>query len=548
MLRSGGFRIEHIRGDLAGGLTAAIVALPLALAFGVSSGAGAAAGLYGAICVGLFAALFGGTGSQISGPTGPMTVVMASVFTQMSTLDPQAGPVLAFTVVILAGLLQIMFGLMRLGRYITLVPFPVISGFMSGIGVIIIVLQLGPLLGHPGGGSVTGVLAGLPVMLSQIQWPALWLGILTLLIVCCWPAELAQRLPASLVALVAGTLVYVSAGIEGLAVVGDIPVGLPHLILPQWRWELFLPMLQAALMLAVLGSIDSLLTSLVADSMTRVRHHSDRELVGQGIGNMMAGLFGGLPGAGATMRTVVNIRAGGRTALSGVVHGLVLLGLILGAAPVAESVPHAVLAGILIKVGVDIIDWRFLRRLPRTPFFVAALMLLVLGLTVLVDLITAVLVGIFIANVVTMKRLADNQLDSIRVINSRSGADKALSKRERTLLAASGERVVLYMFDGPVSYGAATGLLEKLPESSAYEVLLLDFSRVPLIDVSTALAVEEMIVEIQAAGRSVYIVGMNPVVQDVLQRLKVLSLVPERCCHRSRKAGLKAAYRSVSGD
>ncbi|MGB1092930.1 MAG: SulP family inorganic anion transporter, partial [Oceanobacter sp.] len=371
-----GLHFGNLKGDLFGGVTAAVVALPLALAFGVSSGAGAIAGVYGAILTGFFAALFGGTPSQVSGPTGPMTVVMAGVFTQFVAIDPETGPALAFTVVMLSGLFQIGFGVIRLGQYIAMVPFPVISGFMSGIGVIIISLQLAPLLGHAAQSSVVNSLVSLPENLASLNSTALMLGVLTLVIVMRCPARLARWIPSHLLALLIVTpLSLVLFSSADLAVIGAIPTGLPELRLPTMSAELASQMVLSALMLAALGSIDSLLTSLVADNMTRSHHDSDRELIGQGIGNTVAGLFGGLPGAGATMRTVVNIRAGGSTPISGATHAVVLLVMVLGASPLAEEIPHAVLAGILIKVGIDIIDWDFLRRLPRAPWSVTGLML-----------------------------------------------------------------------------------------------------------------------------------------------------------------------------
>ncbi len=538
-----GFSTDNLKGDLYGGVTAAVVALPLALAFGVSSGAGAIAGLYGAIFVGLFAALFGGTPSQISGPTGPMTVVMAAVFTQFAAVDPESGPVLAFTVVILGGALQILFGLLKLGKYITLVPFPVISGFMSGIGVIIILLQLGPLLGHPATSGVAQSVQQLPVFLADMQPPALLLGVFALVLLTFWPARLARVVPSPLVALIIGALVvfWLPEG-QTLAVIGDIPTGLPSLQWPQFEPALIQEMVQAALMLAALGSIDSLLTSLVADNMSKSQHDSDRELIGQGIGNMFAGFFGGLPGAGATMRTVVNIRAGGKTPISGAVHAIVLLVIVLGAGPLAENIPHAVLAGILIKVGIDIIDWKFLLRLHRAPLFVVCLMLLVFALTVFVDLVTAVLVGVFLANIITVKRLADAQVDAVQVISDDLDEHEQLSPRESELLLKAGGRILLYHFNGPVSYGAAKGIILKLRQANPHDTLIFDFSQVPLIDVSTAMAIEEMIIDSQSADREVYVIGTNELVHNVLSRMQILKLLPDHCVHDRREPALEIAY------
>ncbi|MEH6628123.1 MAG: SulP family inorganic anion transporter [Motiliproteus sp.] len=518
-----GLHLNNLRGDVFGGLTAAVVALPLALAFGVSSGAGPIAGLYGAIFVGFFAAMFGGTPAQVSGPTGPMTVVMALVFTEYVSRDPESGPLLAFTVVMLSGLFQIGLGLLRLGKYITMVPFPVISGFMTGIGTIIILLQLGPLLGHPVASSALLSFQSIPQLIADPNLTALLFGALTLAIVFFWPKTLARVVPAPLVALILCTLAYMMwFQTDELTVIGTIPSGWPTLKVPLINMDLLQDMLTSAAMLAALGAIDSLLTSLVADNLSKQHHDSDRELIGQGIGNTVAGLFGGLPGAGATMRTVVNIRAGGKTPLSGMIHALVLLVLVLGAGPLAEHIPHAVLAGILIKVGIDIIDWDFLRRLHRAPLFVIFLMGIVLYLTVFVDLITAVLVGVFLANMYTVKRLSDVQLNEAKVV---SADDEQLSVRERELFTQLGNQVLLYCLNGPVSFGAAKAIQKRLEASGAHDALLLDLSNVPYIDVSTAMAIEAMILEAEEANRHVFLIGLTPIVEEVLERMKVVQLL-----------------------
>ena len=492
-----GVHFRNIRGDLFGGITAAVVALPLALAFGVSSGAGPIAGVYGAIFVGFFASLFGGTPAQVSGPTGPMTVVMAAVFTQFCAIDPVQGPILAFTVVLMSGFFQVLFGLLKLGKYITLMPFPVISGFMSGIGVIIITLELAPLLGHSGESSVMASLQVLPENILSYQPSALLLGILTLLIVFLCPKSIGKIIPSPLIALCVGTLIYVTLLPDGsVPVIGSIPSGLPEFIFPAIQFELLQDMLLAAIMLAALGSIDSLLTSLVADNMVKDQHDSDRELIGQGVGNMMAGLFGGLPGAGATMRTVINIRAGGETPISGAVHAVVLLLIVLGAGPLAEDIPHAVLAGILIKVGIDIIDWNFLRRLHRAPVFVVVLMLLVFGLTVFVDLVTAVIIGVFIANV--------------------------------------------------ISYASVKGMTKKLTNSQPHDALMFDLTSVPLIDVSTAMAIENIMLEALRANRSVYMIGMNDPVRSVLSQMQILTRLADEFIFDQRIDALEAAYQRIS--
>lgn len=518
-------RAERISADLFGGLTAAIVALPLALAFGVSSGAGPLAGLYGAICVGFFAALFGGTPSQISGPTGPMTVVMAAIFTEFSAADPVNGPYMAFTVVMLGGLFQLSFGLLRLGNYITMVPFPVISGFMSGIGVIIILLELAPLLGHPAGSGILNALQLLPEQVATTNPWALLLGLGTLILMQLIPKTRIKRFPPALIALVIGSLLVQQLPADAaVPLLGAIPTGLPQLHWPSWSSDQIQAMLSAALVLAALGSIDSLLTSLVADSMTRTQHDSNKELIGQGIGNAISGLLGGLPGAGATMRTVVNIRAGGRTSVSGMTHALVLLVLVLGLGWMAESIPHAVLAGILLKVGIDIIDWPFLKRLHQVPALIIGLTLLVFTLTVFVDLITAVLVGMFIANLITVKRLADIQLLNVKDLQ-RAAAENWLTHEESDLLTRNQHRVAAYFLQGPFSYAASKELRNRLILKAEQSCLLLDFSGVPLIDISTALALEMIVDDLVRSGKQVIICGANGVVANVFDRLRLGKLI-----------------------
>ena len=367
------FNRDTIAGDITGGITAGVVALPLALALGVASGLGPMAGIYGAIAVGFFAALFGGTASQISGPTGPMVVVLAGLFASLS-----GDVALIFTTVMLAGVLQIVFGFLGVGQYIRLVPYPVISGFMTGIGAIIIILQMGPLLGHDSPGDPLGAMAKLPNAIMDINFANLALGLGTLALVFFWPTRIGKYLPGPLAALIIGTLA--AFFLFDVPVLGDIPSGLPSLHWPVFEQSKALLIMEAAFILAVLGSIDSLLTSLVADNMTRQRHDSNRELIGQGIGNTVAGLIGGIAGAGATMRTVVNIRSGGKTRVSGMVHALLLLTIVLGLGPLASNIPLAVLAGILVKVGLDIIDWSYIKRANHGPRWDLALMVLVLSL------------------------------------------------------------------------------------------------------------------------------------------------------------------------
>ncbi|MDY6940433.1 MAG: SulP family inorganic anion transporter [Cyanobacteriota bacterium] len=531
---------KNLRGDLFGGITAAIVALPLALAFGVSSGAGAIAGLYGAILIGFFAALCGGTPSQISGPTGPMTVVMATVFTifAANSDDPKTGLAMAFTVVILGGAFQVLFGILRLGKYITLMPYTVISGFMSGIGVIIIAIEIPPLLGYEASAGVIESLKTLPEIFAHPYPAATGLSVLTLAIVFLLPPKLNRIVPAPLLALIIGTIFSVTVlHNSDIPRIGEIPTGLPSLSLPVFPADRLKEIVGYGLMLATLGAIDSLLTSLVADNVTGTQHDSDRELIGQGIGNMISGLFGGLPGAGATMRTVINVQAGGRTPLSGIVHALVLLAVVLFAAPLTEQIPEAVLAAILFKVGIDIIDWSFLKRAHHISIKGTGLMYLVLFLTVFVDLITAVAVGVFVANLLTVKRLTDWQSETVRAVIG--AEDETLTLQERELLVRAKGRVLLFRFTGPLSFGAAKTITQRISMVGPYDILILDLSDVPALGVTAALAIENTVKQACDKRRDVFVAGANGQVKTRLRRLKVLNRIPPRNCVPDRLTALQ---------
>ena len=517
-------------GDVFGGVTAAVVALPLALAFGISSGAGPVAGLYGAIIVGFFAAVFGGTPSQVSGPTGPMTVVMTSIIAESIALDPEYGLGLAFTTVFLGGLIQSLFGALRLGKYIIMVPYPVISGFMSGIGAIIIVLELGPLLGFESAGSIVGAVRSLPQQFAAADPHSVAIGVLALAIVFGWRGRLTRLFPAPLLALIGTTLValFVLPG-SSLARIGEISTGLPTLQLPTFRIEFLQAMLVNALMLAVLGSIDSLLTSLVADNLTGTRHRSDRELMGQGLGNMIAGLCGGLPGAGATMRTVVNIRSGGSGPLSGAVHALVLLAIVTGLGFLFEDIPLAALAGILIKVGIDIVDWPFLKRLHRLPPFPIALMALVFLLTVFVDLITAVFVGVFIKNLVTIDKLSDLQLGNVAI----SDGEKTIGRmpaHEIDLLRRHSGEAVLFRITGPVSYAVGRGIGARFDEFRNRRLLIIDLADASIVGISTSIVIEELVRNAVHGGALVRVVGLHEAAHHEFRQLGLPELVGSENC------------------
>jgi SulP family sulfate permease len=537
------FRFDNLRGDIFGGVTAAIIALPMALAFGVASGAGPAAGLYGAVLVGLFAALFGGTPTLISEPTGPMTVVMTAVIANLIAANPEQGMAMAFTVVMMAGLFQIGFGALKLGRYVTMMPYTVISGFMTGIGVILIVLQLGPFLGQatPAGG-VMGTLQSLPDLFANIRLEETALAVLTFVLIVLFPKNLRRILPPQLVALLVGSLISIWLLADAdIRRIGEIPTGLPELQLPVFtlgEWKL---MVIDAAVLAVLGSIDALLTSVVAENLTHKECSSDKELFGQGVGNLASGLFGGIPGAGATMGTVVNIQTGGRSAFSGLTRALLLMVVVLWAGPLTAYIPLAVLAGIAVKVGFDIIDWSFLKRAHRVSSKAALIMYGVIGLTVFVDLITAVAIGVFVANILTIDRMIKIQGESIKAITHSRGSDHDLTHDEQTMVEQAQGRVLIFALGGPLIFGLAKAISRKHAVLNDHEVLIMDFTNVPMLGVSSSLALESMILSDVKKGNPVFIVGAEGDVRGRLQKLGLLDVVPADHVVETRQQALERA-------
>lgn len=539
---------NNLKGDLFGGVTAAIISLPLALAFGVATGLGPIAGLYGAVCVGFVAALFGGTPTLISEPTGPMTVIMTAVVINFNNAypdDPATAIALSFTVVMLAGLFQIGFGLLRLGRYVTMMPYTVISGFMSGIGLILLILQLPPLLGlSPEKGGVLANVEAIPDFISQASIPELSLGVGAIALIVLTPAAWRRWCPPQLLALVIGTAVSLMFfGDADIRRIGEIPVGLPTLQMPTFTQNDLQVMVVDGAILGMLGCIDALLTSTVADSLTRTEHDSNKELIGQGLGNLVSGLCGGLPGAGATMGTVVNIQSGGRTAVSGLTRALLLLVVVLWIGPLLQNVPLAVLAGIAMKVGFDIVDWSFLKRIPRVSRNGALITYAVAGLTVFVDLIVAVGVGVFVANVLTISRLTELKSKDVRTIQAITDVDDQVefSAAEKKLLAKTEGHILLFHLSGPMIFGVAKAIAREHNEIEGYEVLILDLSDVPWLGVSSGMALEAAVREAAELERQIYIVGCTGPVLKRLTRLNVGKLVPAECWLENRQQALEAA-------
>ncbi|ENM5734072.1 SulP family inorganic anion transporter [Vibrio mimicus] len=538
----------NLRGDLFGGVTTAIISLPLALAFGVASGAGAEAGLWGAILVGLFAALFGGSSTLISEPTGPMTVIMTAILTTMVSRYPESGAAIAFTVIMMAGAFQILLGTLKLGKYITLMPYSVVSGFMSGIGVILIILQLSPLLGHPSpGGGVLGTLSALPELLANLKFSELFLGLMTLAILFFLPQKYRKQVPAQLVALVAVTLFSVIFfDTDDIRRIGEIPAGLPSIVVPTFNSEIFVTMVIDALVLGTLGCIDTLLTAVIGDSLTRKEHDSDRELQGQGIANMLAGLFGALPGAGATMGTVTNIQVGARSPLSGVTRALVLALVVLVAGGLTEPIPMAVLAGIAVYVGVNILDWAFIQRAHKISIQGMAIMYGVMLLTVFVDLIVAVGLGVFISNILVIERLSREQARQVKAISDADDDDVPLTESERKLLDKANGKVLFFYLSGPMIFSVSKAITRQHSSVDKYQAMILDLTDVPMIDVTVGLALENAIRDAQEANCEVYLLCPNEKTRSELEKFHVIDLVPDQNMFTFRYEALNAAVKQVT--
>ena len=522
------WRFDNLYGDIFGGITAAIVALPLALAFGVQSGAGPVAGLYGAIALGIFAAIFGGTSTQISGPTGPMTVVSALVvikaIEEYGSLEAGMGFIVC--VFVLAGLAQIVFGVCQLGAYIKYIPYPVVSGFMSGIGGIIILLQIFPFFGQTSPKNVIDVLTHISDVMSLINWEAVIISSSTVAIIYLFP-RFTKAVPSTLVALISMTIVTTWFGLE-VPVIGPIPSSLPELKLgtvASINASDITLIIELALTLSLLGAIDSLLTSVIADNMTKTKHHSNRELMGQGIGNIMAGCIGGLPGAGATVRTLVNINAGGRTPLSGLTHGFVLLATLLGLGNYAQQIPIPVLAGILITVGIGIIDYKGFRHIKSVPRTDVIVMLIVLGMTVFVDLIQAVAVGLILSSILFMKQMSDQLSSEVKVLPLKENCRQWWKENIPESIA---DNIYVKHFPGPLFFGFAPALQAMAESLPNIRVVIFRMMNVPHIDQTGLYALEEVILSLEKRNIAVVMTGLQTQPYLMLKRINLVpGLIPE---------------------
>ena len=539
------YELRQLSGDVFGGVTTAATVLPMALAYGVATGLGPVAGMYGAIVVGFFASVFGGTPARIAYTSAAMAVAMMVVLTEHADT-----PAEAFTIIVMAGLIQIGLGLLRIGRFVTYTPYSMIAGFTSGIGVIIIIIQTLPFLGAaPAPGGLLGIMRAWPEAVVTLNLHAVIVGAVSLAICVFWPRRLSRFMPGPLLALIVGT-VMAMLWLRDAPVIGELPQGLPTLHLPEASAGFLLSAIQPALTLALISSVNSMVASLVADSLTGTRHKPNRELGGQGIANVAAGLLGALPGAGAPSGTTVNIRAGGSSPVSGVLCAAVLLAIVLGLGRIAEPIPLAVLSGILIKVGWDIIDWRLIKRIRHVRRDYLLVMLLTLALTVFVDLITAIMLGLIVAGFARARESERREL----------GRAISVPLLDREFFAADGNtddvddtdtdgdqfhaRVGLVDLRGEFSFASSNELAWTIgADIEEHEVVIFDFSNTVHMDDSAALVIERLIGRAASANTECIVLNLSGSVSDTLNSLNVFRrLPPERFV-----AGLPAA-RELAGN
>lgn len=581
---------SNFKGDLFGGITAGIVALPLALAFGVASGLGPSAGLYGAIFISFFAALFGGTPTQISGPTAPMTavtvVVVSTVVVMYNGVVADALPII-LTIFLLAGLFQILLGIIGVGVYIKFIPSPVVSGFMTAIGVIILITQINPALGYypkeddeyvesfkpqaeekllekiiineaeegmlvledfketilrsekfteadilkesttlasQNSSGVIGTLKVMPRALKNIDWLEFILVLITIAIIYLGK-RFVKSIPAALL-----SLVIVSCGAYFLEFdyrpIQRIPEGLP-----EFHFDIFTSMdfgvlsmfIVSALSLSMLGAIDSLLTSVVADNLTNTKHDSNKELVGQGIGNSIAAFFGGIPGAGATIRTVVNINSGGKSKISGMIAGLLLFVILLALAPVASEIPAAVLAGILITVGIDVMDYKGLRSIPKMPKGEVFVMFVVLILSVFWNLLFAVGIGLVLATFMFMKKMSDLGKDKTAFANLNEFKGELDKKYEKSIPDNVAKQIYIEKLYGPLFFGFVSQVSEKVDDIDDIKTIVIRFENVPYIDQTGVNELEKLIDMMNEINCEVLFVGLQDEPKKHLAKAGIIS-------------------------
>ena len=514
----------HWRGDLTGGLTAAVVALPLALAFAVASGVDPKAGLYTAIVAGIIAAVFGGSPVQITGPTGAMAVILVGIVAKY-------GIEKVWIAGVMAGIIQVALGVAKLGRLVKFIPYPVTAGFTNGIAVIIFCGQLNNFLGLklPRSEHFLPGLWQTVTHLEGLNWAAIALTTFTIASKLLW-ARMTTSIPASLVGLVLATAIATFFHLN-VPTIGSIPQSLPMLqSIPHWNdFGLIRELINPALALAALGSIESLLSAVVADGMTvSEKHDSDRELIGQGLANIVVPFFGGIPATGAIARTAVNVRAGGKTRLSGVIQGVAIAIIVLTLAPLAAQVPLAALAGILMVTSVRMIEGEAIGLLLRATYADFAVMMLTWMVTIFFDLVLAVEVGLIAAGALFIKRMSELNLGKIPETEAfPPGIPLELSKQ-----------ISVYRVDGPVFFGAAERFVTFLRDEPDVKYLVLRLRYVPNMDTTGLVALQDIYQDLQRHDCRLLLSGLQPEVQKLLERTGLMDKIGRENCFETTDAAI----------
>ncbi len=516
----------NIRGDILSGITVAIIALPLALAFGEISQLGPVAGIWGAIAGGIVGGLFGGCMVGVSGPTAPKAAQIAtfmSLFVIGSTDKPDL--VAAFSIIFLSGLVLIFISLLKISRFIHLTPYSVIAGFMCGIGVIVILTQINAFLGLEAEKNIHSVIQNFSKNLKNANTDALFVALPSLFILFSWPrleqkVDLLKNIPSPLVALITGTSIASFMGLN-IPYIGDKMGGAKEAEI----FSLYVPDLTRfsefiipALALAGLAILDSLLSCKVADNMTGEHHSSDKETFGQGMANIAAGLFGGVTTATATMRTVANIKFGGKTPLASIVHGLTLLAILLGLGFLVEAIPTACLAAILFKVGIDIMDYRILPIIKKLPTTDLIVFIIVLFVTVYEDLMIAVAIGVIFA-VLKSRNEIKSMIKSKFTHKIISLSDSQYSPKEMNNEMLNKLPVLVLQPNGPLFFATIEKLIQTYSKVKEHELLIIDLSKVTMIDLSGAFSIEDLIIGARKNGIKVLVTCASSEVNNVLSNL-----------------------------
>ncbi len=499
------------KADVIAGLTVGVVAVPLALAFGITTGLGAAAGLTTAIVAGLVAAVFGGSNVQVSGPTGAMTVVLVPIVARY-------GPGAVFVVSMLAGVFLIAAAVARLGRYIAFIPWPVVEGFTIGIAVIIFLQQVPSALGvDKPKGENTAVVAAKAVVDAFGNGTLQAIGIVVLVaFIMIGVPRVRRSLPASLIAVAVATIVAQATSLD-VARIGSLPSSLPMPSLPDTSVAQIKDLVSAGIAVALLASIESLLSARVADGMSdSARHDPDRELFGQGLANVVSPLFGGMPATGAIARTAVNVRAGARTRVAALTHAVVLLLVVFFGGRLVSEIPVAALAGVLMATAIRMVEIHNVRAVLRSTRSDALVLMLTAVATIAFDLIVAVELGVAVAVVLALRHVARNSGAEVEPLS----LDETVTDVEEARLLH--EHIVVYRLDGAMFFGAAQRFLTELTAVSDVKVVILRLSQIQILDATGAQALGEIAAELESRGITVLLKGIQPRHRRVLEAVGTL--------------------------